>query len=330
MPLPPEGAAPQPLPDPYAAQGGHAAQQQGYGTHDPYAAHDPYPAQGGHAAPGQGGHPVQPGQSQGGGRHGRGAHAAPSAQGAHAARQGHGAHAAPPAQGAHAAPGQGDASYGGPQGYGGQSMPLPPAVTGPDADATQYIAPIPGGGPLPGGHIPGAPASGGQAPAVDEGATQYLPPVSPGALPPEAPAADATQFLGRARPAAPAPSDSEPTQYIAPVPGNSGPAGHGAPAEPAAAPYGIRPGAPGDRQPPAEFDSLFRTEPEAEGPASTQQMPRFDASAPAAPAAHAPAPMPARGDGGRGGRRSRTGSKVPSSRRSVSASPCSASARARS
>ncbi|MFD3971811.1 hypothetical protein [Streptomyces cyaneofuscatus] len=68
--------------------------------------------------------------------------------------------------------------------------------------------------------------------------------------------ADATQYI------APVPSgggDVDATQYIPPVPGG--------------APYGIRPGAPGapeDRQPPAEFDNLFR----AEGPAgATQQMP---------------------------------------------------------
>ncbi|MEU0356521.1 hypothetical protein [Streptomyces cyaneofuscatus] len=93
------------------------------------------------------------------------------------------------------------------------AQPLPPeagsgagqGVPGGDADATQYIAPVPGG-----------------------------PPPQPG-------------------------GDADATQYIPPVPGG--------------APYGIRPGAPGapdDRQPPAEFDNLFR----AEGPAgATQQMP---------------------------------------------------------
>lgn len=98
---------------------------------------------------------------------------------------------------------------------------------GGDADATQYIAPVPGG----------------QGP--------------PGGLPP-AHQADSTQYLGQ--PVAPAQSsDADATQYIPPVPG--------------AAPYGIRPGAPGDRQPPAEFDSLFRSE---EPAGATQQMPRFD------------------------------------------------------
>lgn len=115
------------------------------------------------------------------------------------------------------------------------AQPLPPeaapgqggqgAARGGDADATQYIAPVPGGS-LPGG------------------------------LPAERPA-EATQHL--AQPASPAqPSDADATQYIPPVPGG--------------APYGIRPGAPGDRQPPAEFDSLFRSD---EPAGATQQMPRF-------------------------------------------------------
>ncbi|MFF7335781.1 hypothetical protein ACFZAT_00440 [Streptomyces sp. NPDC008163] len=134
--------------------------------------------------------------------------------------------------------GQQDA-YGAPYGGNQGAAPLPPAqplppeaghgaAPGGDADATQYIAPIPGG-PAPGG------------------------------LPPENPA-ESTQFLGRG---AQAPQggggDSEATQYIPPVPGG--------------APYGIRPGTPGERQPPAEFDNLFRSD-APEG--ATQQMPRFD------------------------------------------------------
>ncbi|MFD9503110.1 hypothetical protein [Streptomyces sp. NPDC060035] len=107
------------------------------------------------------------------------------------------------------------------------AQPLPPeaapgAGTVGDADATQYIAPVPGG--------PG-----------------------PGGLPPEP-----TQYLGQTSQPAQA-GDADATQYIPPVPGG--------------APYGIRPGAPGDRQPPAEFDSLFRSE---EPAGATQQMPRFD------------------------------------------------------
>ncbi|WP_393059764.1 hypothetical protein [Streptomyces sp. LN549] len=125
------------------------------------------------------------------------------------------------------------------------AQPLPPEAVpggGGDVDATQYIAPIPGG--------PG-----------------------PGGLPPENPA-ESTQFLGRAQQqgyqqpgghAAPPPAqggqDADATQYIPPVPGG--------------APYGIRPGAPGERQPPAEFDNLFRND---EPAGATQQMPRFDPS----------------------------------------------------
>ncbi|MFI1930042.1 hypothetical protein [Streptomyces sp. NPDC020330] len=100
-----------------------------------------------------------------------------------------------------------EAGPGGPAGPGGQSGQGAP---GGDADATQFIAPVPGGpGPV------GAPQGGG---------------------------------------------DADATQYIPPVPGG--------------APYGIRPGAPGDRQPPAEFDNLFRSE---EPAGATQQMPQFDA-----------------------------------------------------
>ncbi|MGQ4355315.1 hypothetical protein ACN6LJ_004314 [Streptomyces drozdowiczii] len=112
------------------------------------------------------------------------------------------------------------------------AQPLPPesgygAAPGGDADATQYIAPIPGG-PAPGGP------------------------------PPENPA-ESTRFLGHAPQSPQGGGDADATQYIPPVPGG--------------APYGIRPGAPGERQPPAEFDNLFRSD-EPEG--ATQQMPRFD------------------------------------------------------
>ncbi|MEU9202022.1 hypothetical protein [Streptomyces sp. NPDC048332] len=145
-------------------------------------------------------------------------------------------------------PAQAQPQHGQPSPY---AQPLPPeAVPGGsgDADATQYIAAVPGG--------PG-----------------------PGGLPPEAPA-ESTQFLGRdlaqayQQPgghAAPPPpqggQDADATQYIPPVPGG------GIPPVPGGAPYGIRPGAPGERQPPAEFDNLFRSD---EPAGATQQMPRFD------------------------------------------------------
>ncbi|GGQ93929.1 hypothetical protein [Streptomyces flaveolus] len=206
------------------------------------------------------------------------------------------------AQGAQSPYGQpeyGQPAYGQPEyGQHGQpSVPLPPA----DEGATQYLPPV------------GIPA--------DEGATQYIPPVSPGALPPERPAgtpSDATQFLGHApqhapypaghqpAPAAPHP-DAEATQYIAPVP---------------AGPHGGMPGADDGRQPPAEFDSLFRSAPGADGPASaTQQMPRFDEPGPAHsadPSGYVPQGPGGGGrrrgghdDAGRGGRGGRTGSRVP-------------------
>ncbi|MFJ8717845.1 hypothetical protein ACIRD9_32530 [Streptomyces violaceus] len=200
----------------------------------------------------------------------------------------------PPASGA----------YGPPAG----GAPLPPATDGygspaggglpPAADAH---GPAAGGAPLP------APADEGAtqylppvAAPVDEGATQYIPPVGPGALPPETPTGhdpEATTFLGTAPRAGagplPPPSnpDAEATQYIAPVPG-------------------------GDKQPPAEFDNLFRSDHGAESPAAaTQQMPRFEQPQPQAHSPHgAPQPSyapPGHSGGGRSGRGGRTGSRVP-------------------
>ncbi|MGW2018425.1 hypothetical protein [Streptomyces sp. NPDC001927] len=171
------------------------------------------------------------------------------------------------------------------------AMPLPPeAVPGgaSDMQATQYIAPIPpqgappaaGPGPMPGpmpGAMPGAmhgahgqipadtPPPGGYgypAPAqppvqpgygyppaapshADMQATQHIPPVA--AQSPAQGAGSDTQFLGTGplgRPQQPA-GASDATQYIAPVPAQT----------------------PGERQPPAEFDNLFRSD-------STQHMPQ--------------------------------------------------------
>lgn len=139
----------------------------------------------------------------------------------------------------------------------GPGAPLPPAV---HTDA--YGSPT-GGAPLPPAHPYGA----APLPTADEGATQYIPPVAPGALPPEMPAGgvpEQTQFLGRPpQGAGPLPPvsgpDAEATQYIAPVPGQHG----------------------GERQPPAEFDNLFRSGPGGEPPAAaTQQLPRFDQAQP--------------------------------------------------
>ncbi|UIR19745.1 hypothetical protein LXH13_23080 [Streptomyces spinosirectus] len=183
-------------------------------------------------------------------------------------------------------------AYGSPTAPGPYGGALPPAA---DEGATQYIPPV--------------------AAAVDEGATQYIPPVAPGALPPEvggahAASSEATQFLGRgqqpgAGPMPPAAGpDAEPTQYIPPVTDQ--------------APYGMQQG--GDRQPPAEFDNLFRSGPGGESPAgATQQMPRFEQ--PPAQAGYAqqqtsyPPPetlySPTGGDDGRGGRGGRSRSRTP-------------------
>ncbi|GGS04888.1 hypothetical protein GCM10010252_49390 [Streptomyces aureoverticillatus] len=317
-PLPPEGAGQGYAPAPGQTPGqlsGHAAGQ------DPgrIPGHGSIPAEG-HRMPPHG--QELPGASYGG--HGGGAHAAYGGNGGADASYG----------GNDAAYGQNigndgsysqnnsanDAAYGRSGGhdasYGGnasaplpnaapQGMPLPPAGHLPSAGRQDpaYGAPQPdtayatGGG---GGRHAAAPAG------PDAEATQFIAPVdpgapaAPGALPPEMPADGATQFLGRAQDVVPGavPDDNAPTQFIAPV--TDAPAGPGAPAGHGAAAYGVRPGAPGDRQPPAEFDSLFRREPEPDqGPASTQQMPRLQVPAPGP--AYEPEPEPGRQRRGRGG-----------------------------
>ncbi|MFF4363919.1 hypothetical protein [Streptomyces sp. NPDC001604] len=185
--------------------------------------------------------------------------------------------------------------------YGGQpAMPQPPANAPLPPAANAYGASAPEAAPLP----PAAPGGAPLPPAVDEGATQYIPPVAaasdtegatqyippvaPGALPPEVggggSVSEATQFLGHT-PHAAGP-DSQATQYIPPVTGQ--------------APYGMPQG--GERQPPAEFDNLFRSGPGAGSPAqATQQMPRFQ-QPPPPQAAYAP---PGPGDGSSGRSRSR-------------------------
>ncbi|WP_081240421.1 hypothetical protein, partial [Streptomyces viridosporus] len=216
---------------------------------------------------------------------------------------------------------QPDAGYGGHPGgdgaglYGGPGAPLPQqngaaAYGAPAADAygaplppvspegaTQYLPPVPGAAP-DGSEgatqfLPPVPAGG------DEAATQYIPPVDPGALPPEVPAGHgpaANRFPGH--------PDTEATQYIAPVTDQAAGPAHGAPS------------GDGNRQPPAEFDNLFRADGDDRA-GSTQQLPRVEYGSPA----QAPPPPPPSGgrraahDGGRGGGRGagrgRTGSRVP-------------------
>ncbi|MFC5255391.1 hypothetical protein, partial [Streptomyces cinereospinus] len=166
----------------------------------------------------------------------------------------------------------------------------PPVAGAGDEGATQYLPPVAASGPAPG----------------DDGATQYIPPVGPGALPPEMPSAvpadrpaETTTYLGRARPgAAPAGppqaargADAEATQYLPPVSGQGG--------------YG-------DRQPPAEFDNLFRSGSGGAGgqAGATQHMPRYqEPQAAAQPSYDGPAPAQGRRAARDGG--GRTGSKVP-------------------
>ncbi|WSR70501.1 hypothetical protein OG452_20110 [Streptomyces sp. NBC_01197] len=144
-------------------------------------------------------------------------------------------------------------------------QPLPPAAqpSGPGHNPAHGSPQTPSfAQPLPPEAVPGA---------GDSDATQFIAPVP---TPPEGPA-ESTQYLGYHQQSGPAPaapgSDADPTQFLPPVP----------PA-PSGAPYRIRPGAPEDRQPPAEFDNLFRTD-NAAGPQAageTQQLPRFDAQPP--------------------------------------------------
>ncbi len=204
-------------------------------------------------------------------------------------------------------PRQGPATFG---------QPLPPESDGRDAEATQYIAPVPGHSgseatqylaPVPAGNgdsdatqylapVPGGPGNSGSE------ATQYIAPVPGGA---GGFGSEATQYMAAA-PGGPGNSGSEATQYIAPVtggpgalppehtgeparfPGAQGPGQNADPTQvlppvppaPQDAPYGIRPGAPGDRPPPAEFDSLFRADGGPQQATGSAQLPRFQPSVP--------------------------------------------------
>ncbi|MFG3718916.1 hypothetical protein ACGF8D_14070, partial [Streptomyces massasporeus] len=216
----------------------------------------------------------------------------------------------PPAAGAYGAPGSpqqpGADAYGGglPPASGAYGGGLPPASAGhgpaggapmpPAADegATQYIPPVTGD----------AAAAATQylppvAPAADEGATQYIPPVTPGALPPEMPAGE----------------DPEATRFLGTGPRTGAGAG---PLPPAAHPDAeatqyIPPVPGGDKHPPAEFDNLFRSDQGAESPAgATQQMPRIEQPQPQA-SYGAPQPSHAPPAGGGRSRGGRSGSRVP-------------------
>ncbi|WP_329356331.1 hypothetical protein [Streptomyces anulatus] len=188
-------------------------------------------------------------------------------------------------------------------GYGyPPAQPLPPAQQSPGPDVYQQ----PGAYQQP--QQPGV----YQQPPQQPGSYQQQPPQQPGSYQPpqhQQPGAYQPQYPQQPQPPQPQPyaqplppeagpagqgghggqgvpgGDADATQYIAPVPGGPGPVGppQGGgdadatqliPPVPGGAPYGIRPGAPGDRQPPAEFDNLFRSE---QPSGATQQMPQFDA-----------------------------------------------------
>ncbi|MGW2961670.1 hypothetical protein ACWDGI_24860 [Streptomyces sp. NPDC001220] len=190
---------------------------------------------------------------------------------------------------------------GGQDPYGAPGAALPPAVPHgghggypgalPSADegATQFIPPVPAA-PVDGGATQYIPPVA----AAPEGATQLIPPIGPGALPPEM-SHEQTTFLGR-QSAPAAHSDADATQFIPPYQ--------------AGAEQG------GDRQPPAEFDNLFRSGPGGEPPAaSTAQLPRFQQPPPSFQQQPAYTPPPSSydhdHDGDGGGRGGRGRSKVP-------------------
>ncbi|MFE9659190.1 hypothetical protein [Streptomyces sp. NPDC005955] len=204
-----------------------------------------------------------------------------------------------------AAPGPGP-GLGSPDAQATQLIPPVPAAPDGDAEATRFIAPVPS---APGGHLD---------------ATQVIPPVQPGALPPEIPTgtpppgargpAEDTHYLG----AAPPDVHNAPTQHLPQVP----------PAPPGA-PFGIRPGTPGERPPPSEFDALFRDGSPGAGQPGRPQPGRAQPPGPRAPrpappgpgaphpgapphgAAHAAAPHQGRAANRRAARPSAKRSKVP-------------------
>ncbi|MBW1600390.1 hypothetical protein, partial [Streptomyces sp. JJ38] len=165
--------------------------------------------------------------------------------------------------------------------------------------------------------------------------TQLLPPQQPdpqrsygGAMPPPHGApADETQVLppqagpglvagpgtgpapGGMPPSPHAQGNPESTQQLRRVPGRrrAGAREDAQPRQPQEKPFGLRPGAPEERQPPAEFDSLFRPAPDA-GAGPAQGGYGYPHGSQGARSAHAPHPGgrpgdpgPAHGHGGSGG-----------------------------
>ncbi|MEU1229302.1 hypothetical protein [Streptomyces sp. NPDC005828] len=169
----------------------------------------------------------------------------------------------------------------------GYGYPGPGAPAAADLQATQHIPPVPGGMPPVQGGMP--PVPGGMPPAA-----QQAPQPGYGYPGPGAPAAPAAPQPGYGYP--PQAGSSDATQFIAPVPpqqgGGSdtqflgtGPLAHQGPGQPAGASDATQfiapvPGQmPGERQPPADFDNLFRPETppapqgyQQPGPAAYQQQ----------------------------------------------------------
>ncbi len=234
------------------------------------------PAHEGVVLPADGGAPWTPG-TLAAGQGGQGE------QGAPAGGEPWGQQWGPQAAGAPQPEQQAQGGYGYPQAQGSygypQAQPLPPAQQQPGPEAYQQ--------PQQPGSYPQQQHQAHQQPGAYQ-PQGYQPQHQPYAqpLPPETGPGAQGGGQGGAQGGHGAPGgDADATQYIAPVPGGPGPVGpqpgggdadatQYIPPVPGGAPYGIRPGAPGDRQPPAEFDNLFRND---EPAGATQQMPQFDA-----------------------------------------------------
>ncbi|GAA2425113.1 hypothetical protein [Streptomyces macrosporus] len=199
-------------------------------------------------------------------------------------------------------PGRGDSQVSPPAGqpwgqpWGPRSSPpgQPAAPAGPQAQQPPQWTPQPPAAPPQAPQVPPQPPAAGAVPgAADE--TQLLPPMAAAAPAGGGDVDDATRVI-RPVPSAPgAPErDTESTTVLRrPLPAEGAPApsaprhGGAVPPPPAGAPYGIRPGTPGDRPPPADFDGLFRSSgprPGGEPADATQQLPPIDpATAPPSP-----------------------------------------------
>lgn len=325
QPLPQEGAAPAQQGWPQnASQGGFQdASQNGFQNAQP----SPHP---GAYGPPQGAPP--PAQGQPYAQQGWAAHGQPQAQAQPP-------HVQPPAHGQPQPPDGQAQPFAGPAvppGPADQTQVLPPqsGYPGPpaaDSEPTQYIPPVsgqmPGAMPLPPG---GAAHTAPPAHAAPAGTP--LPPENHSAQPqshsqpqpqsrPESDNESTTLLRavrpGRARhgapqpaPGQPAPGAAEQTQVLpGPIPAagqSPQPQGHhaaqpGDPARPGSTPYAVRPGMPGDRPPPSEFDGLFRADgAPAEAADSTQQLPQFSDQGP-----QPGGPADGGGSGKRGGGRRR-------------------------